>query len=312
MFPVLPEDVIDAARKAFASANDHVSELLMRQPSMHEEGLDFHLVSKLDEVGPVLVPSGAALAIETHWLGGRRHWGRWEISDIALLISVRIQGGLVARKVALLQTKRLYSREVPVEAADRTDYEIGIGRLFDRTDPAVPLFQQRQFSFADKCVYGALTAGSEQTQNIDSYVKARGVPVYYALYNPPKVPSKGLLPRMRSDAAPDENEVGCRVLRREEVHSVLDGVPMGSPPSFEDLASPERVSKFDPFSTHGWRLETFVADEVMRCKEGRVFDRAQDEILDNLLYGRTAPIAAAVVLTVDLPESEVRWSDEQS
>ena len=107
MFPVLPKDVIDAAREAFADANEGVSELMMRQPAMHEEGLDFALISTLDGHGPVILPSGNAIAIETHWLGGRRHWGRWEISDIAIFISVRVQGGLVARKVALLQTKRL-------------------------------------------------------------------------------------------------------------------------------------------------------------------------------------------------------------
>jgi hypothetical protein len=73
MFPKLPEDVIDAAREAFSDANDRVSQLLMRQPAMHEEGLDFHLVSKLDEFGSQILESGTALVIETHWLGGRRH-----------------------------------------------------------------------------------------------------------------------------------------------------------------------------------------------------------------------------------------------
>jgi len=67
MFPTLPEDVINAARAAFADANDRVSQLLVRQPAMHEEGLDFHLVSRLDEQGAQILPSGTALVIETHW-----------------------------------------------------------------------------------------------------------------------------------------------------------------------------------------------------------------------------------------------------
>lgn len=312
MFPTLPEDVIEAARAAFSDANDRVSHLLMRQPAMHEEGLDFHLVSKLDEVGAQVLPSGTALVIETHWLGGRRHYGRWEISDIAVVIAVRVQGGLIARKVALLQTKRLYSKEIPVDQTDRSDYEIGIGRLVDRTDKAKPLFLQRQFSFTDKCVYGAMSAGSEQVQRIDEYVSERGIPVYYALYNPPRVPSKGLHPHTSGYAPLDENEVGCRVLKREEVDSVLFEMPAGATPSFSEMRNPNRQSKFDPFAVHGWRLESFVADEVMRCREGRLFEDAQDEVLAGLLYRRSAPITAAVVMTVDLPESELAYDYGES
>ena len=307
MFPILPNDVIEAARTAFADANDRVSHLLTRQPAMHEEGLDFHLISKLDEVGAQILSSGTALVIETHWLGGRRHWGRWEISDIAVVIAVRVQGGLIARKVALLQTKRLYTKEIPVESTDRSDYEIGIGRLIDRTDRAVPLFVQRKFSFTDKCVYGAMSAGSEQVQRINDYVDERGIPVYYALYNPPEVPSNGLHPATSSFSPLDENAVGCRVLKREEINDALDALPIGAVPSFEALQNTKRQSKFDPFATHGWRLETFVADEVMRCREGRLFEDTQDEVLATLLYERSAPITAAIVMTVDLPETEVRF-----
>jgi hypothetical protein len=307
MFPALPQDVIDAARAAFSDANDRVSQLLMRQPAMHEEGLDFHLVSKLDEFGAQILKSGTALVIETHWLGGRRHWGRWEISDIAIVIAVRVQGGLVARKVALLQTKRLYSKEIPVENIDRSDFEIGIGRLIDRTDKMMPLFKQRKFSFTDNCVYGAMSSGSDQVQRIDEYVLERGIPVYYALYNPPSVPSSGVHPETGGITPLEENDVGCRVLRREEVNSILDQLPVGTTPSLAAMQNPKRESAFDPFAVHGWRLESFVADEVMRCREGRLFEDAQDEILSSLLYRRSAPITAAIVMTVDLPENAVAY-----
>jgi len=307
MFPTLPEDVIDAARAAFSDANDRVSQLLMRQPAMHEEGLDFHLVSKLDEFGAQILKSGSALVIETHWLGGRRHWGRWEISDIAVVIAVRVHGGLVARKVALLQTKRLYSKEIAVENIDRSDYDIGIGRLIDRTDRMIPLFKQRRFSFTNECVYGAMSSGSKQVQRIDDYVGERGIPVYYALYNPPSLPSSGLHPETGGINPLEDNVVGCRVLKREEVNEILADMPVGATPSFAAMANPKRKSRFDPFAVHGWRLETFVADEVMRCREGRLFEDAQDEILASLLYRRSAPITAAIVMTIDLPESEVTY-----
>lgn len=312
MFPTLPEDVIDAARAAFADANDRVSQLLMRQPAMHEEGLDFHLVSRLDEQGAQILASGTALVIETHWLGGRRHWGRWEISDIAVVIAVRVHGGLIARKVALLQTKRLYSKEIPVESIDRSDFEIGIGRLVDRTDKTMPLFKQRKFTFTEKCVYGAMSSGSEQVQRIDEYVDQRGIPVYYALYNPPSLPSSGLHPASGGIKSLEENQVGCSVLKREEVNDILDELPVGTTPSFGEMQNPGRKTSFDPYAVHGWRLETFIADEVMRCREGRLFEDTQDETLANLLYRRTAPIAAAIVMTVDLPEDELAYDYGES
>ena len=48
------------------------------------------------------------------------------------------------------------------------------------------------------------------------------------------------------------------------------------------------------------QLENFVADEVMRCREGRLFAKGTDESLENLLYRRSAPITAAIVITVDI------------
>lgn len=308
-FPILPEDVIDAVRQVFRSANERVSGLLMTQPAMHEEGLDFHLVSKLDEFGALMVPSGTAVAIETHWLGGRRHYGRWEISDIAVVIAVRVQGGLVARKVALLQTKRLYTREIPIETIDRSDYAIGIGRLIDRDCKLMPLFHQRAFSFTSDCVYGALTAGSEQVARINDYVAARGIPVYYALYNPPRLPTSGLHPRGFLAGSADDNDVGCRVLTNDEMNVALSGLPVGKPPSFENLKKVLCKSAFDPFAEHGWRLETFIADEVLRCREGRLFDGSEDDALEALLYRRTAPITSAIVVTIDLPEHELRFEE---
>jgi hypothetical protein len=148
MFPAIPEDAISFVFDAFSRANGRVSLLLSRQPSIHEEGLDFHLIACLDEIGPCLMPeSKAAVEIQTHWLGGRRHFGGWEIADMALFVMVRESGALVARKVALLQSKRLYSREIPVSAVDRSDYEIGIGRLVDRIEPLIPLSTERAFNF---------------------------------------------------------------------------------------------------------------------------------------------------------------------
>lgn len=308
MLPALPADVIEFVRAAFAEVNAKVTLLLSRQPSIHEEGLDFHLVSSLDEIGPRLLPtSGAAVEIETHWLGGRRHFGRWEIADIAVVVVVRQSGRLVARKIALLQSKRLYSREVPIQTRDRSDYEIGIGRLIDRTESTVPLFQRRQFSFSNDCVYGALTAGSEQVERIERYFAERNVPVYYTLYNPSRIPLSAAVPRLTTEPEDVSIELGCRVLTAQEAHTVLASLPVGKPPTFSELVreASSGLSR-DLYAPHGWRLETFVADEMLQCREGRLFEDTQDPDLESLLYARSAPIAAAVVVNIDLPTELAR------
>jgi hypothetical protein len=263
MFPQLPEDAIEFVRGAFAEANRKAALLLSRQPSIHEEGLDFHLISARDEIGPRLLPgSGAAVEIQTHWLGGRRHFGSWEIADIALVIVVRRSGTLVARKVALLQSKRLYSREIPVSELDRADYEVGIGRLIDRVERLVPLSTQRAFSFSNACVYGAMTAGSPQVERIECYMRERGIPVYYTLYNPGRMPTSGMVPRLVEEPEEDSVQLGCRVLSAEEAHAALAVLPVGRPPAFAELIAPSREAGDDPYAAHGWRLGVRSRDVV--------------------------------------------------
>jgi len=63
---------------------------------------------------------------------------------------------------------------------------------------------------------------------------------------------------------------------------------------------PLPIDPTDPNSAIGWRLERFVADEVLRCREGQIFQDLADRNLQDLLYGRAAPIAAAIAITIDV------------
>jgi hypothetical protein len=60
-------------------------------------------------------------------------------------------------------------------------------------------------------------------------------------------------------------------------------------------------SSTDDYAPHGWRLETFIADEVLRCHEGRLFEKSDDVDLHTLLYERAAPIASMIMISIDLP-----------
>jgi hypothetical protein len=87
-FDDIPEVVIDYIRTVFAKANKKVSRTLTLQPSMHEELLDHTLLAELSATPPTFFDKqDMGVAIETHWLGGRRMYGRWEIADIAFSVT---------------------------------------------------------------------------------------------------------------------------------------------------------------------------------------------------------------------------------
>ncbi|PBB23276.1 MULTISPECIES: hypothetical protein [unclassified Mesorhizobium] len=300
-FPDIPSVVIEYVRGVFAAANDKVSRAMDAHPSMHEESLDHLLIMELTAAPPAFFANERiGVAIESHWLGGRHMWRRWEIADIAFFVVLRRQGHLQMRKVALLQTKRLYSREVPVHELERADWEIGIGRIADRTDPSRPLSTQRRFTFDDTCVYGAMRAGDHQIEAIDNYFDDRGIPVYYGLYNPTSLPFSAQYPALAGAVPAAVNRVGCRVLKSDLVHGVLTSLTDGQAPTAGSLTVSLPIDPADAGSFRGWRLERFVADEVLRCREGRLFEDATDPNLRNLLYARSAPIQAAITITIDL------------
>jgi hypothetical protein len=170
-FSDIPDVVIAYVRKIFEGANDSASCALTTHPSMHEESLDHILVMQLTAAPPVFFSAERiGLSVESHWLGGRWMFNRWEITDIAFFVLLRKQGHLVIRKVALLQTKRLYSKEIAVTELDEAASNIGIGRLVE-TDPLVPLSSQRAFSFDGTCVYDAMRAGHPQVARIGEYMR---------------------------------------------------------------------------------------------------------------------------------------------
>jgi hypothetical protein len=245
--------------------------------------------------------------IESHWLGGRRMWRRWEIADIAIFIILRRSGHLDSRKVALLQTKRLYSREIPVVGLSRADYVIGIGRIADRTDPSFPLSRPRSFTFDMNCRYDALRHGQSpdpedepQPERIDHYTANSGIPVYYGFYNPPELPVVSTYPHNSNVLAPTQNIIGNRIQPAQAVHTVLAGLTTGSAPTVSELTASSQFDDKDPMSRLGWRLENFIADEVLRCREGKLFTDQSDRNLNRLLYERSAPLASAISITIDL------------
>jgi hypothetical protein len=141
----IPEDAISFVWEIFSEANVDATLLLARQPAAHEEMLDSQIFAALDRVGPSIMPSsGTAVEIESHWFGGRQLWEHWEIADIVVVIILRQGDSVMWRKVALLQSKRLYSREIPpVTELEGKRYGPGLVPYLDQTECHPPRTRQR-------------------------------------------------------------------------------------------------------------------------------------------------------------------------
>jgi len=298
-FSDIPDVVIDHVRKVFAAANDRSSRALSDHPNMYEETLDHVLVMELSaQPSAYFAEEQISVVVESHWLGSRRMFGRWEIADIAIFVVLRQAGVLQGRKVALLQTKRLYANESVGGELEDEDFRIGIARIADRTDPLVS--GQRRFTFDENSKYRALSASDEQTKRIDAYAEERGIPVYYGFHNPTDLPQHTVYPSPNGVSQTDGNRVGLRVMPASDVHERLKQLEAGQSPSVADLTLDAPVDEADETSTTGWRFERFVADEVLRCRQGALFEDTSDPNLRALFFGRTGPITAAISVTVDL------------
>jgi hypothetical protein len=93
---------------------------------------------------------------------------------------------------------------------------------------------------------------------------------------------KGTVPRIAAmPLESDGIELGCRVMKAEDVHSAVRMLPIGTTPQFTQITLSPPL-KDVAFGDHGWRIESFIADEVLRCREGRRFDETQDADLHAL------------------------------
>jgi hypothetical protein len=64
------------------------------------------LIEQLSQyAAPFRFSSDWLVRLETHYLGGPRYWGIWEIADVGLLVVFRRKGVVERTKLALLQSK---------------------------------------------------------------------------------------------------------------------------------------------------------------------------------------------------------------
>jgi hypothetical protein len=292
----IPSDISNWLSDVFVECNERVTEKLCNNPNMQEEWLDYSWIEQLSRFStPVTLGSGWIARMQAHYLGGMRHWRTWEIADIGVLLFIRSPAQVLRSKVALLQSKRLYPTNMAVSEDAMTDYSIGFARLADPEDLAHSVALKADYDFTEESRYGALLAKSDQIKAINAYEKKHGTPVYYQFYNPWRLPFSRHVP-IEAYATPDGPlELGVRLVPSQTVHKLLASRSKSYRPTIEELGTGSGPDRY------GWRLEDFIAAELLGCREGALFDSILQPSIDALFNRRSGPIAAAISITIEAP-----------
>jgi len=124
------------------------------------------------------------------------------------------------------------------------------------------------------------------------------------LYNPLALPVAVTMPVQAGQPEADQPcEIGCRIIEAtalDRAMSVMQKAKDDSP-SLSDLML--AFADMDEGSGWRWRLEHFIVNLILGCKEGYIGsdDPTSDRGLLRVFGGRTAPISAAIAITIDAP-----------
>ena len=300
----IPADVLDWISHVFADINWYLAAKISKIPNIHEGALDMSFVNKISDYStPVRFPSDWTILLDTHYLGGGRHWmGTWEIADIGVLVVFRHRGRALRAKVGLLQSKRLYPKE-RLYASDEVmvDRAHGFGDLWLSEEVFLQASSARTFTFQSSCRYKALILGDNQCIAIQQYEAKTSVPIFYLLYHPLQIPWQARIPLMHSKTFPQPNDVGCTVVSAKALYDSLQHDDTGRSPSYSDIMVGGGSNVDHSVPLDKWRLENFIVDELLGCNVGYIAADHYDENVQQVFFDRGAPISAAISINVEVP-----------
>ncbi|MGH2703463.1 MAG: hypothetical protein ACRDJ2_17055 [Actinomycetota bacterium] len=217
--PQLPAEVLDYVRSVFAECRKRAATKMSRMPTTHETALDLSIIDCILEFGaPQRLAARWVVRLDAHYLGGGRHFGEWEIGDIGLIVVIRERGVVRLRKLAILQSKRLYPNEQSFEEDTPLDYAIGFRRLMVDDIAPLPAEEIRLFTFDDQSRYRALCVGDHQYGAIEQYEMQSHIQIHYLLHHPLTVPWQQTIPVPSVlDFSAEECRVGAMVMRAQEL-----------------------------------------------------------------------------------------------
>ena len=298
----MPDEIRKWLFSVFRKCNLRLSEKITNNPNTPETSLDVTFIEYLSGFSsPITFGPMWTVRIETSFIGGRRHFYGWEIADIGVLVLFRIGGKIVRKKVALLQSKRLYPIKGVVEEEIREDMIIGISVLLRDELKSVPISRIIDYEFNSKSKYKALKSKDKQFKAISGWIDETNVPVHYMFYNPWTIPVHQKVPLLKYVKPPGVCELGVRIISSDLIHQLLNKKKRYYSPNIGEMRTLLPKPHTWASNAYGYRLESFFAN-LIDCKEGYVFESAQDISIDRLFYRKDAMLSAAIAITVELNE----------
>lgn len=296
----IPDDVIDWVYTVFFDCNERLSEKLSNNPNTPETSLDVTFIEHLSRyASPISIGKGWTVRIDTHFIGGRRHFYGWEIADIGVFVFYRKAGSTVQKKVALLQSKRLYPLRGTVDEETLENVIIGISTLVPSEETGLPIFHPISYRFDKASKYKAFKKLDSQFSAISKWNRENEIPVHYMFYNPWRLPFSQKVPLLRYKKPRGNCNLGTRVIPSEELFQHLANKPKNYVPSVGDLKAILPKPHTWAENAYGRRLESFFV-RLLKCDEGFVFESDQDASIDRLFYRKDAMLSAAISITVEL------------
>jgi hypothetical protein len=298
----IPETIREFVRQVFRECNHKVSNKLSKHPGTWETSLDFTFIEHLSNyAAPLKFEKNWVIRFDTHYLGGMRHWRNWEIADIGILILFRQNGKTIKSKISLLQSKRLYPNEISFNEDKEDNYIRGFGRLYESDELYKSIIKPRVLNFDESSQYKAFKTKDEQWKAIIEYQNETGIPIHYLFYNPCKIPHSIEMP-LTSDINYSTFSVGARVLPGQTVFDKFYKEKEDYSPRFGELKYTLDAPFNEAANEGGWRLEDFISDQLITCKQGYIVRDDDDINLFRVFNRRSGPIASAFSITFDMGE----------
>ena len=298
----IPRDVSEFVNIHFRNCNNQVTKDLSTFPAIHEEFLDMSFISYFSRnQTPVMLPCNWVVRIDAHFIGGGRHFRTWEVADIGLMIVFRRSGKVVKSKIALLQSKKLYADNLKYLEENKYFRRFGLGRLLVTNEEHSELVENRLLVFKENSKYRAYKKDSNQQDAMRHFERRWDTKMYYLFYNPANIPHSVKMP-MEGQPSIGENVIGCRVIPKDQLDLALSSKKSGYIPSYQDVSEGLPTSFSGQNFTAGWRLEDFVSELMLECKEGLVDDSPNFESLRILMEQKSMPMSCALSITFDIQD----------
>jgi hypothetical protein len=134
---------------------------------------------------------------------------------------------------------------------------------------------------------------------MQSFQQKFGMKMYYLLYNPVKIPHQIKMPLTERPNL-GGNPIGARIIPKNDLDEALKTFDKEHHPSYGDIKYMLEGDFKEKNHSGGWRLEYFIADLMLQCKEGIIDDSPNFEKMLGFMNDKRSPMSSSLSVTFDM------------